>query len=76
MATDLQTIIDTGTTRSTEQNAGTAVAAPAAVRTSWLVSLRAAMATRRANRSTLSRQIAAYPASRSAATTLVPTLNR
>ena len=83
MPTDLQTLPDLGTTATTEQAsdtteqaADTTVAAPAAIRTSWFASLRAAMATRRANRSALSRQIAAYPASRSASTTVVPTVNR
>ena len=76
MPTDLQTLPDLGTTATTEQAADTTVAAPAAIRTSWFASLRAAMATRRANRSALSRRIAAYPASRSASTTVVPTVNR
>ena len=82
--TELQTSPDIDTTGSTAQNADSTAhstahstaAAPAAVRTLWLASLRAAIATRRASRSTLSRQIAAYPATRSAAVTVVPTVNR
>lgn len=62
---DLKTLETTTTTATTT--------APAPVRTSRLAALRRAVRTRRANRSDLSRQIAAYPAMRSASTTALLT---
>lgn len=69
MNTDLQTLETTTTTATTTAP----VTTPAPIRTSRLASLRQAVRTRRANRSELSRTIAAYPAMRSASTTALPT---
>lgn len=69
VTTDLKTLETTTTTATTTAPA----AAPAPVRTSRLAALRRAVRTRRANRSDLSRQIAAYPAMRSASTTALLT---
>lgn len=66
--TDLKTLERTTTTATTVAPTTTAPA-----RTGWLASLRRAVRTRRANRSDLSRQIAAYPAMRSASTTALLT---
>lgn len=52
-----------------------AVATPSTV-TGRLAALRESIRVRRANRSALSRQIAAYPATRSASITALPTTDR
>lgn len=70
VTTDLKTPETTTTTTTTTT---APAAAPAPVRPSRLAALRRAIRTRRANRSELSRQIAAYPAMRSASTTALLT---
>ena len=67
--TDLKTLERTTTTATTAAAATTTTP----TRTGWLASLRRAVRARRANRSDLSREIAAYPAMRSASATALRT---
>jgi hypothetical protein len=82
MATELKTapgLVTTHTTDgadNTNSTVSTAQPAPTGPRTSWRASARAALANRRADRSALSRQITAYPATRSASATVVPPASR